>query len=298
MNNLPTTNAILSVIRSLWPSPRMNSKQQLIFIKRLAILIKAEIPILAALAMLKQQAVSKSSIQIIGSLYNGVEKGRPLSGCLADFTKVFKNFSVNIVRVGEISGTLGENLTYLAEELKKQQELKQKLIGALIYPSIIVFATLAISILLTVYVFPKIMPVFLSFKFQLPWSTRLLITISFFMQHYWFWVLLGLAVIILAVIILQKNLKIKIWFHKNALKIPLLGEMLSSYEISSFTRTLGLLLKSDVKILEALGIVSNTVSNEAYRQKFLEISEYASKGQKYHAVWRQIRFFSQTLFAK
>lgn len=254
--------------------------EQITFAKRLAILIKAGVPILSAMSMLKKQAKTKSTGQIMGHLHSQLENGQSLSASMEKYRKLFGDFAVNIVRVGEVSGTLNENLNYLADELKKKQELKRKIVGALVYPIFIVVATFGITILLTAYVFPKIMPVFQSFKFQLPWSTRVLITVSNFMQHYWLYLILFVIAFVAGTLFALKQPKIKLWADRMTLRLPMLGNMFKTYQLSNLTRTLGLLLKSDVRIIEALQIVASTIGNTAYRKKLLEVAEGVARGEK------------------
>ena len=261
-------------------SLKFSAGEQILFAKRLAILLTAGVPLLPALQMLKKQANSKTSAYILGSLSDGVENGASLSAGMAKFKKIFGDFAVNIVRVGEVSGILSENLDYLAEELKKKQELKRRVISALVYPLFIIFATLGILILLVAYVFPKILPVFQSFKMQLPWSTRALIFISNIFLLHWLLILLFAAVLIGLSALLLKNLSFKLWLDGSVLRLPLLGKLFQSYQLANFSRTLGLLLKSDVRILEALKITAATAGNLAYRKEFFVMAENMAMGKK------------------
>lgn len=259
---------------------RLSAQEQILFAKRLALLHKAGVPILTALKLLKKQARSKASIHIIDHLYTQVENGKHLSTGMEKYKKVFGEFAVNIVRVGEISGTLSENLGYLAEELKKRQELKRKIVSALIYPIFIVFATIGIIILLVAYVFPKILPVFQTFKFQLPWATRSLIAVTTGFGHFWPHILGGLSILIIAIFLLLRLNRIRVWFDRNLLRLPFLGRLLQNYQIINSTRTLSLLLKSDVKIIEALEIVADASTNLAYRQSFNSMAKKMTRGEK------------------
>lgn len=259
---------------------RLTTQEKIIFAKRLSQLIKAGVPILAALSMLKKQSSSKNSALIVGHLHAQVENGAYLYSGMAGYRKIFGDFAVNIIRVGEVSGTLQENLNHLAEELKKQQELKRKVISALVYPVFIALATIGVVILLTAYVFPKIMPIFQSFKFQLPWTTRTLIFISNIFLHFGFYIFLSTVGLIIIAILLQKKYKVKLWVHKNMFRLPLLGPMLKSYNIANFTRTLSLLLKSDVRIVEAMEIIVSISRNFAYRQEYQIMVKKLTQGEK------------------
>lgn len=254
-------------------------RDQILFAKRLSILVKASIPILSSLKMLEEQSGSRHGAKIIRDLRKQMEAGRSLANGMRCYKKIFGEFAVNIVRVGEMSGTLVQNLNYLADELKKKMELRRSIVSALIYPAFIVAATIAIVIMLTVFLFPKILPVFASFNAQLPWSTRVLIAVSDAAQQYWIHFLVGLFIAIVAFGLLLRIPSFKLFCDRGLLRWPILGGMFKSYYIANSTRTLGLLLKSEVGIMEGLRIVAETSGNSAYRKAFLDISEGVLRGE-------------------
>ncbi|MEK7514404.1 MAG: type II secretion system F family protein, partial [Patescibacteria group bacterium] len=139
---------------------RFSTQEQAVFAKRLAMILRSGMPIMQGLHMMGTQAQSKSASYIYKSLIAHVENGQSLSSGMQKFSNIFGDFCINIIKVGETSGTLHENLDYLAEELKKKKALTQKVMGALVYPAVIVVATITISLVLTVYIFPKITPIF------------------------------------------------------------------------------------------------------------------------------------------
>lgn len=258
---------------------KMGATEQIVFVKRLAILIKSGVSIVTALDILKRQSVSKGSQRIIGFLRDGVERGQSLAKSMESYRNVFGHFGVSIVLVGETSGTLVQNLHYLADELKKKQELRRAIISALIYPAFIVLATIGIVVMLTAYVFPKILPIFSSFKTELPWSTKVLIAISKAMQVYWMYYLAALIAIIIGWSLLLRIPGVSRAADRFLLRIPLLGPMFRGYYIANFTRTFSLLLKSEMGIIQTLSIVGGTIGNTAYKKSFEKIIEGVARGE-------------------
>lgn len=259
---------------------RLSSQDKILLAKRLAILVKAGVPILESLEMIKSQATSRAMVYITSCLIKDVENGQFLSTALGKFKNIFGEFTINIIRVGETSGTLYENLNYLAEELKKKNALKKKVVGALVYPIFIIIATLGIAGVLTIYVFPKILPIFKSFKFQLPWTTRLLIFISDNFLNHGGLIFSGIVVLIIGLWLLLRIKAIRYRFDLIILKVPLLGNIIQGYNMANFSRTLGLLLKSEVAIVEATNITADTTANAAYRKELRAIAENIRKGGK------------------
>ncbi|MCU0653164.1 MAG: type II secretion system F family protein [Candidatus Pacebacteria bacterium] len=266
--------------KSLFKSmAKMGTQDQIVFAKRLAILIKSGVSIITALDILKKQASSRGSRQIIGYLRGSIEKGQSLAKAMENCKNVFGHFGVSIILVGETSGTLVQNLHYLADELKKKQELRRAIVGALIYPSFIVAATIGIVILLTAYVFPKILPVFVSFKAQLPWSTQVLVAVSLAMQAYWLYFLCGAIILSIGWGLMLRIESVRFGWERFLLRIPLLGGMFRSYYIANFSRTFSLLLKSEIGIIQALNIVGDTVGNAAYKAAFTHMAESIARGE-------------------
>ncbi|OGE82838.1 MAG: hypothetical protein A2846_04325 [Candidatus Doudnabacteria bacterium RIFCSPHIGHO2_01_FULL_49_9] len=184
-----------------------------------------------------------------------------------------------MVRVGEMSGSLPENLEYLAVELKKKQELRRKVIGSLIYPVIIVIATLGIAGMLVLYVFPKILPIFKSLNFDLPWTTRALIWVSdLFLQH-GLLIFGGFAFLVVAFFVALMFKPFRMGVHHVILKLPIFGRLSQTYQMANFCRTMGVLLRCDVMIVDATVIIAEITSNLVYRKHYYLISENLRSGQ-------------------
>ncbi|MEK9177025.1 MAG: type II secretion system F family protein, partial [Patescibacteria group bacterium] len=182
----------LSIFTRVYGTPRFSIKDQMLFAKRLSFLVGANVPILESFHVLKEQTRSSRVRHVYERIIHDIENGQALSKSLHKFGKTFTPFAINLIRVGELSGSLAQSLIYLAEELKKRYILKGKIVSALVYPIIITVATLGITGLLTVFIFPKIMPIFASLNVELPLTTRILLAVSTFLQNYGLWVIAGL----------------------------------------------------------------------------------------------------------
>lgn len=260
---------------------RLSLNEQMHFVKGLALLLKAGVPILLALQMLKKQTRNPGIKLLLNDLTQGVEQGQFLHFRLAKYHKYLGNFAVNIVKVGEISGTLHENLSYLAEEIKKRKALRRKVIGALIYPCFVVLATIGITVVLITQVFPKILPVLKTFKGQMPFTTRTLIFISSLLSSRgWLITLVLASTVLIWVLFARKSRKVRLLVDRIFLRIPFVGKLFTHYHMANFCRTLGILLKSDVKIVEAAKITSTTLSNLVYQEALDKMSEALLNGGK------------------
>jgi len=257
---------------------KIGEQEQIIFSKRLAMMIRSGVPMIAALDMLKRQTASGRSRRAIGCLRNGIERGLSLAKSSRVCGNIFAGFGANVILIGETSGTLAENLDYFAAQIRKKRELRRTVAGALVYPAFIAAATVGIVILLTIYVFPKIMPIFSSFKAGLPWSTRALIAISAAIQAYWVYFLAILAVFIFLVRVLFRIRAVRLAASRFLFKLPLLGPLFKGYCIANFCRTFGLLLKSEIGIIQSLKIAADTAENIAYGEALEKIAQNVVRG--------------------
>ena len=259
---------------------KFSVKKQTFFAKRLSFLIKAGVPMLESLHIIKKQAKSKSEISVFEKIASDLANGQSLAGSLSGFRGVFGNFAINIIKAGESSGTLTANLNYLADELKKKEMLRNKILSAMLYPIIITVATFGITGLLIIYIFPKILPIFQSLNAQLPLSTRIIIFLSDTIRNYGIYIFIGLAVFFIGLFLSIKYIpKVKFVFDGLILRLPFMGAVVKNYNLTNTTRTFGLLLKSGITLSEALLITSDTTENTQYKKAFHDISRGVLKGK-------------------
>lgn len=271
MNNFPQFFKNLAL--------RVSTQEKIIFTRHLAIIIKSGMTLIDALTMLRQQTKSRSLAKILDTVIKDVSGGQFLSASLENYKSVFGDLFINIIRVGESSGILSENLEYLSHELKKSRELTKKVTGALVYPGVIMTATFGIVGMLIFFIFPKILPVFGSLNVNLPATTKALIFISAIMTTYGGRIALGVLAFFIIFWLVLKLKKIKFWYHWILLRLPLIGGMVRSVNMTNFSRTLGLLLKSGVKIVEATNITADALPNLVYHKEVKGVAVSIQKGE-------------------
>ncbi|MEN9390284.1 MAG: hypothetical protein RLZZ283_384 [Candidatus Parcubacteria bacterium] len=262
-------------------TPRLSVKEQTFFVKRLAFLIKANVPILEGLHMVSEQSASAGYKKVLGSVITDVSNGTSLAKSLGRFPTTFGEFGINIIKVGESSGTLSQNLEYLADELRKSHMLRKKLMGAFVYPAVIAVATLGITAFLMLYLFPKIMPVFASMHMDLPLSTRVVIAISTFLQNWGltFSVLMVILFVVMTMVITRVH-SIRFQYHKFLTRMPAFGSVIRAYNLAGISRTLGLLLKSGITLSEALPLTADTTKNMVYKHELHVLAHAVNRGER------------------
>ena len=257
---------------------RLSNKDKMLFARNLEVMIRSGMQILQGLEILKKQTKSRTFIKILDSLTDDLKNGHFLSVGLEKYQNIFGEFFINLIRVGEASGTLSENLKYLSDELKKKDDLQKKVKGALAYPMVILLATVGITSIMVFLIFPKILPVLTSINVELPLVTRVFISISQFSIKYGYLVGLGFVGLIVGFGLLLRVPRFKLIWHKFLLHVPGIGDMVKAVNLIGFARTLGLLLKSGIKIVEALQITAKTLGNFVYRDEIMRVSEGVRKG--------------------
>lgn len=277
---IKSCSKVMSRLRSV-SFTRMSVKDQTFFIKRLSFLIKAGVPMLESLIMIREQTRPKGFCAILDTVIEDVSNGQYLSKSLSKFRHIFGDFSINIISFGESTGILSDNLVYLAEELKKKNNLRKKVLGAFVYPAVVTLATLGIVAFLMIYLFPKITPIFGSLHVALPLSTRIVIFFSNFLIHYGF-ALLGLGVVLIIAFIfsLKKIYIFRFYFDKLIMKIPTIGTVVKNYNLANATRTMGLLLKSGITLGETLEITTKVSGNLVYKEEFRNMSKVVNRGEQ------------------
>src|SRR3989344_1457821 len=259
---------------------RLPIQEKIDFARHLAIVTKAGLPVIEGLRVIRAQVTSKVLKEVIDRMVGDVEKGQSLADSLEMHKHIFGDFFINIIRVGETSGTLAQNLLYLAEELKKAKKLKSKIKSAMVYPMVILAATFGITAFLTFVVFPKILPVFSGLNIELPATTRFLISILDFSKAYGLYVLIGAVVFFVVFRILLRVQSVKYMFHRSIFFIPVVSGLMIYINMANFSRILGLLLKSGIRIVEAMIITSNTFENMVYRRVIGKAEDRIRRGEQ------------------
>jgi type II secretory pathway component PulF len=252
---------------------RLRLQEKVNFSRHLAIIIKAGLPLFEGLKIIRRQSKSKTLRKILDQLIIDINNGQSLAHGLGRYRNIFGDFFISIVEVGESSGTLADNLLYLAEETKKSKQLQSKVRSAMIYPVILLIMTIAVSSFLAFFLFPKLITAFSSLNVELPATTKILLaTLSFLREDGIYVLIIGVALSI-AFRFLLKFDAVKYRFDYGLLYLPVVSKLIIHMNSANFTRILGILLKSGVKIVEAVTISSRTFNNLVYREALLHAAE-------------------------
>jgi len=249
-----------------------------LFTRQLATLARAGLPLEEALLAVSQQTEKPRVQSIILGVRSRVMEGHTLADGLGEFPRVFPEIYRATVSAGEQSGHLDNVLERLADYTESREQIRQKILGAMLYPIVLTVMCFAIVSGLLVYVVPKVVEVFETSKAKLPLITRILIGTSDFFRDYFIWLIVGIVVAAFAFSRWLRNPAARRRFHRFQLRMPLLGKLTRGFNNARFTRTLSILTASSVPVLEALRIAGEVVTNLPMRDAVMNASERVREG--------------------
>jgi type IV pilus assembly protein PilC len=255
-------------------------KSVAIFSRQMATMIDAGLPLVQSLAILARQVDSKPLQKILRDVRIDVEGGLPFSDAISKYPKVFNRLYLNLVRAGEVSGTLDKVLDRIAVFQEKDLALRGKIRGALTYPVIVLVFALGVTYFLLTTIVPQFAGILIQLNAPLPLITQILIAASNFLQNQ----TLILVGIIVALVFAYR------WYYSRddgrhvidriKLKLPVFGNLISKAALASFSRTLSLLIKSGVNIIESLEITRGAANNAIVEDALINAKNAVIQGEQ------------------
>jgi len=252
--------------------------EKMMLARNLSVMISSGLPLSRAVRNIVTQTQNKSFAKVLNNILESLQAGNTFADSLAKYPGIFDELFVNMVRVGETTGNLEEVLDILASQLEKEYELLSKVKGAMMYPMVVVVAMILIGIVMMMYVVPQITGVFKDLNADLPATTQFIIASSDAMKNH-------AVLVILGVILVGTGLKLflmttvgEILVSFIAIRMPVVRDIVIKVNCARFSRIYSSLLRSGVPILEALNILSRTLTNVYYKRALLKSAESVQKG--------------------
>ena len=252
--------------------------EKIIAIKYLLLIIKAGLTLSAGFRILAREARGYFK-EVVETILGRMEQGQSLANGLEKFPHVFSPIFLNLVKIGEKSGTLEKTLSYLAKHLEKTMALRKKIRGAMIYPIFVLIIAVGVGFSVAIFILPKLTRVFSSLDIELPASTKFLLYLARIFENYGLWIVLGVLILIGVLVWIGRQKFAKPFFHKLSLKLPLIGSISRNHNLAIFTRTLGILLKSGLPIKDSLKITSESTGNFVYRTYVKSLTSHIERGE-------------------
>ncbi len=256
------------------------------FTRQLSTLQDAGLPILRSIKILEQQQRPGMLKNVLKQVGEDIEGGATLSEAMARHPKAFNHLYTNMVAAGEAGGVLDVILQRLADFLEKAQKLKNKVIGAMIYPIVVITIATAITMAIVIFIVPQFKTIFADFGVkELPWMTNILVNASDWLikgsPPGWMVIIFSPILGILIYRLIRQAQMGRYVLDLIFMKVPVVGQIVTKSSIARFTRTLGTLIAAGVPILEALKITRDTTGNEIYRNMLSKVHDAIREGDSF-----------------
>lgn len=258
--------------------------EKMMFTRNLQVMISAGVSLPRSLSILSSQGKNKKFKEALSEILEAINEGKGFSESLKKYPDIFSELFVNMIKVGEESGTLENVLKNLTFQMEREHDLRSKVIGAMVYPAVIICAMMGIGILMLIMVVPKLAETFEELEIELPVTTRFVIGIGNFLAANWY--LLPIVILIL-LFLFQRGLKTrggKRIADNITLKTPIISAIVKKTNSAQTLRTLSSLIVSGIPIVQALKIVAGSLGNVYFQEVITKSVDYVQRGEKFSAA--------------
>jgi type IV pilus assembly protein PilC len=258
---------------------KVNKRDLAVFCRQLAVIINSGVTIIEAIDILAKQMSKKTFRDALEAVGDDVQKGKLLSQAMSSFPSIFPEFLRNMIRVGEASGTLDDIMDQMATYYESEDKINRKVKSAMTYPMILGIMTVGVVILLMVMVLPMFSGVLSEMGGEMPGITKVLMSISSFMTANFLYIAFIIVFIVVGLTAYGRSDSGRLRFDAMRLKIPVFKNITVKVITSRFARSMGILLKSGLNIINAMDIMSTLIGNKVVEARFIQSSEEVQQGR-------------------
>lgn len=260
---------------------------KLLFCRNLQVMVAAGIPLPRALDILFAQARNGNFRKVLLDVKTKVVEGKSLSEAMREHPTVFSDLFMSMIKVGEESGTLEQVMGQLTLQLERLHDLRSKVVGALMYPAVVIVAMIGVGTLMLILVVPKLADTFEDLEVPLPLTTRVVIGVGTFLAERWYIAFPAVLGLLVALFRFIKTKPGRRMLHRFLLKTPVFGNIIRKTNSALMTRTLSSLIASGVPIVRAIEITSQVVGNVYFQDSLAVCAKSVAKGGKLSASLKE-----------
>lgn len=250
-----------------------------LFSRQMYTLLKSGVPIFRGLAGLQESSINKSFARVLQDLRESLDSGRELSAAMRRHPMVFSSFYVSMVRVGEMTGRLDEIFLRLFNHLEFERDMRERIRGAMRYPSFVLVAMIIAMVVINMFVIPAFAKVYAGFHAQLPIMTRVLVASSNFTVHFWPLLLAMMFGLIFGFRLYIGTAKGRYNWDRIKLRMPMAGDIILKGTLARFARSLSLASRSGVPVVQALSVVAQVVENAYISSRVEQMRDGVERGE-------------------
>ncbi len=265
---------------NLFSKPRMGASAVQLLMRNLAVTLRSGVGLSTSLKAFEKDAPKKHKA-VLTHLRSSVEHGNSLADAIESSPKAFPAVAINLVRTGEMSGTLPESLDAVSSHLKSMQELKRKIRSAMMYPTFVFVAVIGLGISVGTLVLPKLVPLFESLDVELPWTTELLLLVARMLDTYGFIIAAGTFLLIGGLFSITRMEWFKPYWHSFLLRIPYIGAVQKQAAGAQIFESIQTLLASGIPLTQALSSSAMSTENRVFRSALLDCIPFIEQGNSF-----------------
>lgn len=272
---------------------RISVRDRAIFTHQLATLLRAGMQLSIALKTLTKQTENKYLASVIRQVQSDIEQSSSLSQAMAKHPRVFSQVYSAIIEAAEESGSLAETLSVLSKQLKARASVHARIKGALVYPLFLLVVSAVVVGVLTAFVIPKFIELFVNANQKLPLPTKILVGAVDFLKGFWWVLMIGTGGIVCSGLASLKVERVRLYVDGLLLRLPVVGTLNRRLQLTRFARTLGSLLSGGVKIISAIKTTEGITANRAFAKEIGNIQEAILKGSAFADAVSDQNYFSE-----
>ncbi|OGH38928.1 MAG: hypothetical protein A3B44_03750 [Candidatus Levybacteria bacterium RIFCSPLOWO2_01_FULL_38_21] len=257
---------------------KIKNSDLIVFTRQLSSMLSSGLTLIRSLEILKEQFGNETMLEITGSIMNDIEEGKNFSSAISKFPDIFSPIYVSIIKSAEGAGLLDKALLRLADNLEKQEKLKNTIKAALFYPAIVVTLMIVVVFIMMTFVIPQLANLYKGLNIELPFATKVIIFISGFFVVSW---PLVIGLVILSIFLYRR------WYKTEAgrlivddfkLKLPIFGNLIKKVILTELSRTLSVLVASGSLVVDSLVQTSETLGNVHYKNAVTDVAKRVENG--------------------
>lgn len=250
-----------------------------LFSRQMYTLIKAGVPIMQALRGLRDSAHNPAFAQIIAAIGEDLDQGLDLATALRRHPQVFSSLFVSVVQMGETTGNLPEAFLQMADYLEREKDTRDRIKSATRYPMFVVIAMVIAMFIINLFVIPAFAKVYAGFRIELPWATRVLIATSNFTIQFWYLMLAGAIVAVIAVRMYVQSAEGRYRWHRLKLRLPVTGKIVYQATLARFARTLAIMMRAGVPLVQGMTVVARAADNDFIGERVVQMRDGVERGE-------------------
>lgn len=273
---------------------KVSAKDRSIMYREISTMLKAGVGITQAVDI-AAETPNKKLKQIMREVYKSLENGFPLSVAMSGHPKTFPEVEIGVIRAGEATGNLSKVLDDLSETTARSAEFISKVRGAMIYPAFILVVMIVVGFIILTRVIPPIKDIFDSTESALPFSTQMLLSFTDFLINDWYWLLAGVLVLGLLgrlFFITKSGKETSSWLSLNT---PIFGSLTQQVYLARFNRTLALLIRAGVPIIESVDIIAESTANTIFRRALRGLRTSLEQGSAISTTLQRNKYFPRLM---